>query len=259
MADVPSYESVKQRVIEDLTAAFNSDVAAAFSEYLEEEELETVSEVQNELSQDLAECTLIDFLSDKFSWSDSQKKLCFDTLKVACGLQQVEEPVKLPQDISWEIPSKSECAATLKYFNMQCHQAFKDQNAAHMQIATIGRKQGINLVPLLHDIYSFHKWRYYANDSGYGKPQFCGQSPYLRTFKNGANSKVYQALLVTLNSIETRMTPKFMANSSRKIVDDINAFIAYTLCVATMLQNFVTKTIDCCPLLVCCRFIECIH
>merc|ERR1719385_194319 len=119
-----------------------------------------------------------------------------------------------------------------------------------MQIATIGRKNGINLVPLLHDIYSFHKWKYHPNDSGYDKPQFCGQSPYLRTFKNGANSKVYQALLVTLNSIETRMTPKFMANSSRKIADDINAFIAYTLCVSKMLQNFVSTTKGCCPLLV---------
>ncbi len=123
-----------------------------------------------------------------------------------------------------------------------------------MQIATIGMKHDVNLVPLLHDIYSYFKWKHYPKDSSYDKPQFCGQSPYFREFKSGSNSKVYQALLVTLNSIETRMTPKFtVGNSQCQIVDDINAFIAYTLCVSTMLQNFVTKTVDCCPLLVGCN------
>jgi len=254
------YEQLKARATSALTNKFDAKVSSAFQEYLKEEEIEDAGELVDELRVKMEECSLLDALSDKFQWSATEKARCFVALRITCGLEREALESKeseaaslpLPSAIDWSIPSKAECKRTLDYFNKQCHGAFKDQNAAHMQMATIGRAHGVNLVPLLHDIYSCHKWRHYAKDGGWDKPQFCAQSPFFGAFQNGSSSKrrVYQALLVTLNSIETRMSPKFTVRSTRKIGDDINAFIGYTLCVAEMLNDFVSSTDGCCPLLV---------
>merc|ERR1712032_202722 len=66
--------------------------------------------------------------------------------------------------------------------------------------------------------------------------------------KDEASKKVYNSLIQTLASFQNRIAPGFKIGFMQ-IDDDINAYIEYTLCLGTMLQN-VIATEKCLPLLV---------
>mmetsp|Transcript_56792 Transcript_56792/g.51090 ORF Transcript_56792/g.51090 Transcript_56792/m.51090 type:complete len:413 (-) Transcript_56792:30-1268(-) len=146
-------------------------------------------------------------------------------------------------NIDWTGHTADDIKEAREYINKQCGNAISDFDQAFITLETIGRRHGINLVPLMHDIYSFYKFKDLTDSERYNMThsQFCAKSKTLKSlkFKDEAHKQVYQSLVQTLASFQHRLAPAFRVNNPLKIDDDINPYIQYTLNVSNMLKKIL--------------------
>ena len=260
-----SFEEIMKKAPEYLSSRYNSDVSDAFITYCNEEEMDSIDLISDDVNtDDHTESAIVSALGDKFSWNDSAKESFLKSLRILIGLDEdtnSNKKVVLPQEINWTNTTKSDVETAQNYINKQCNNIFTADKSL-IQLIAIGRKNNINIVPLLFDIYS--RYRFSLKMSKINNKTnklegpdithstFCQKSKFLKSLhqKDTQHKKIYNSLVQTLNSYQHRINPGYKGPGLNKINDDINAFIEYTLCVSTMMKSLTQSNQSCLPLLV---------
>eukprot|EP01083_Nonionella_stella_P258458 883424_1 len=172
-------ETMKQ-ASEYLTNKFNKNISDAFLSYIEDEEIEEIDVITNDINSDVATSSIVEFVSDKFSWNDTQKEDFFSTLRIFFELDTDPNHIT-PNDIDWTNFSDNDLKETRQYINGQCFNAFSALDQSFITLETIGRNHNINIVPLLFDIYSFYKYSNLKQNNDVTHSEFCKKSQILNS------------------------------------------------------------------------------
>eukprot|EP01083_Nonionella_stella_P258457 883423_1 len=180
-------ETMKQ-ASEYLTNKFNKNISDAFLSYIEDEEIEEIDVITNDINSDVATSSIVEFVSDKFSWNDTQKEDFFSTLRIFFELDTDPNHIT-PNDIDWTNFTDDDLKETRQYINKQCFNAFSTLDQSFITIETIGRNHNVNIVPLLFDVYSFYKYKDIKISNNMTHSQFCQKSKILHDLTKKRKNK----------------------------------------------------------------------
>ena len=255
-----SFEQTKEKAPQFLTQRFNADVATKFIEYIEEEELDSVDEIVEDITE-LSSSSIVAYVVENCNLDSTKKSSFWHALRILFELEREQSTLNVLNgvngqgskqnifgmetvnvlNIDWTNYTEDDLKETREYINKQCGNTFCQFDQAFITIETIGRNHNINLVPLLFDIYSYYKYKDLTNSERYNiaHAQFCAKSKTLQSLKlkDENHKQIYQSLVQTLASFQHRINPTFNVNYSIKIDDDINPYIEHTLNVSNMLEK----------------------